>query len=154
MIENISIKDLTLLTGNPRTISKEQMQSLCDSIQSDPDFLKKRPILVNHMDGKYIVYAGNQRVRAAKTLKMKEIPCIIDKDLPDDVMRKRVILDNKTFGEFDWDVLANEWDTQMLLTAGFDFAELVGSGIEELDEDKKKKKADKVKKCPHCDGIL
>jgi len=154
MIENIPIKDLTLLTGNPRTISKEQMKKLCDSIEEDRDFLQKRPVLVNRIDNKNVVYAGNQRVRAAKILKIKEIPCIIDHDLADEVMRKRIILDNKTYGEFDFDILGNEYDIDMLVSAGFSFDELTGFGIDEQEEGEKPKKKDKLKMCPHCKGVL
>jgi len=155
MIENFLIKNLTLLERNPRTISKEQMSKLCKSITEDADFLNCRPVLVNHVDGKYIVYAGNQRVRAAKFLKMKEIPCIIEKDLDDAVMKKRIVLDNKTYGEFDFDMLANEFDIEMLLDCGFDAEALTGSIQEIESSDIEEKKDDKkIKKCPHCDGIL
>ncbi len=126
MTENFPLKNLTLLERNPRKITKEQMQKLCDSIKSDPQFLYNRPVLVNLRDGKYIVYAGNQRVRAARQLKMKDIPCIIEKDLDEDLVRKRVIKDNKTYGDFDFDMLANEFDIDDLLEAGFSADELIG----------------------------
>lgn len=129
----ISISKLVLYEKNPRKITKDQMAKLTNSIKQDPDFLKERPILVNLVDGKYWVYAGNQRVQAAKKLGMKEIPCSVVENLPDDVMRKRIILDNKTFGEFDLDILANEWDYDILLEAGFNDKELANFGeIEDL----------------------
>lgn len=156
-IELVPIKHLTLLERNPRKISKEQMNKLCKSIEEDLDFLHNRPILVNLQDGKHIVYAGNQRVRAAKTLKMKEIPCIIEKDLPHEVVQKRILKDNKTYGDFDWDILANEYEIDILLDCGFEADDLIGS-VQDIDtgdigEDKEKeKKASKT--CPHCNGIL
>lgn len=157
MAENIPIKNLTLLERNPRKITKDQMAKLCKSIEEDSAFLKNRPILVNFVDGKNIVYAGNQRVRAAKMLKMKDIPCIIEKDLPEELVRKRIILDNKTFGSFDYDILANEYEIDLLLECGFEADDLIGplqdidaSDIGEEKDDKDKK----IKKCPHCDGIL
>lgn len=129
----ISISKLVLYEKNPRKITKDQMAKLTNSIKQDSDFLKERPILVNLVDGKYWVYAGNQRVQAAKKLGMKEIPCSVVENLPDDVMRKRIILDNKTFGEFDLDILANEWDYDILLEAGFNDKELANFGnIEDL----------------------
>ena len=156
MIENFLIKNLTLLERNPRKITKEQMDKLCKSITDDPDFLKSRPILVNYTDGKHIVYAGNQRVRAAKLLKMKGIPCIVEKDLDPEIVRKRVVLDNKTFGEWDFDILANEFDVDMLIDCGFSAEDLIGpiQDIESPDIDKENSEDKKVKKCPHCDGIL
>jgi len=156
MTENIAIKNLTLLERNPRKITKEQMVKLCKSIEEDPAFLQNRPVLVNYVDGKNIVYAGNQRVRAAKQLKMKTIPCIIEKDLPEDLVRKRIILDNKTYGIFDFDILANEYEIDLLLDCGFDASDLVGPVHEiddsDIDEEKTKEKA--AKTCPHCNGLL
>lgn len=132
MTENFPIKNLTLLERNPRKITKDQMDKLCKSITDDPAFLQNRPVLVNHTDGKHIVYAGNQRVRAAKILKMKDIPCIVENDLDPELVRQRVIKDNKTYGEFDFDILANEWDMDLLLDAGFGTEELLGASIEDL----------------------
>jgi ParB-like chromosome segregation protein Spo0J len=155
--ESVAIKHLTLLERNPRKISKEQLNKLCKSIAEDPEFLFNRPVLVNLVDGKHIVYAGNQRVRAAKSLKMEEIPCIIEKDLPYELVQKRILKDNKTYGEFDWDILANEYEIDMLLDCGFEADDLLGS-VHEIDtngigEDKEEgKKSSKT--CPHCNGIL
>lgn len=152
MTEDFPLKNLTLLENNPRRISKEQMEKLCKSMQDDPDFLKSRPVLVNLVEGKHIVYAGNQRVRAAKQLKMDTIPCIIENDLPDDAVRKRILLDNKTFGEFDWDILANEWDVDVLLDCGFSANDLIGFDNDDETEDTSEKKKGKKTKltCPNC----
>lgn len=154
MIEEIPLKNLTLLDGNPRKITKDQMAKLCKSIQDDPDFLFKRPVLVNLAEGKYIVYAGNQRVRAAKQLKMKTIPCIVDKDIPEDLMKMRVIKDNKTYGEFDFDILANEFEIDTLIDCGFDPKDLIGPESDDIDDldsqdDPKKRKGKKIT-CPNC----
>ncbi len=158
MVENFQIKNLTLLDRNPRKITKEQMAKLCKSIEDDPEFLRNRPVLVNCVDGKNIVYAGNQRVRAAKQLKMKEIPCILEKDLQEDVVRKRIILDNKTYGEFDWDILANEWEIDTLIDCGFQADDLIGGAKEESDDsnqdESEEAKCEKVKTCPHCNGVI
>jgi ParB-like chromosome segregation protein Spo0J len=156
MTENIPIKNLTLLERNPRKITKEQMAKLCKSIEEDPEFLRGRPILVNCVDGKHIVYAGNQRVRAAKSLKMKEIPCLVEKDLSEDVMRKRIVLDNQHFGQWDFDILANEFEVDMLINCGFEASDLIGPihEIEESDIDGEKGKEKAAKTCPHCNGIL
>lgn len=123
-IKKIAISKLTLLENNPRKISSEQMQLLVKSLEDDPDFFNSRPCLVNQKDGKLIVYAGNQRVRAAKKLKWKEVPCIVDEDLSEARMKDRVVKDNKTFGEFDFDILANEFDIDQLVNAGFSLEEL------------------------------
>lgn len=150
----LPIKDLTLLEHNPRTITKEQFEKLCKSIQDDPEFLQCRPILINCVDKVNHVYAGNQRVRAAKKLKMKEIPCRLDYDLDEKIMQKRIIQDNKTYGTFDFDLLANNWDTDLLLDCGFTLDELQ-LGLDEDGEGTKKegkKKAEDI--CPHCGGNI
>lgn len=148
--KDVKIKDLTLLERNPRKITKEQMEKLCNSIKKDPDFLRSRPVLVHLVDGKMNVYAGNQRVRAAKKLGWKEIPCIIESGLPDEIIKQRILKDNKTFGEFDYDMLANEWETELLFECGFssmDFSGCVSDiGDEEADEKEKKN----TKTCPSC----
>lgn len=152
-ITMMPITKLKLLENNPRTITKDQMEKLCKSIQDDPEFLKCRPILVNDIQGILTVYAGNQRVRAAKKLKMKEIPCIIEADLCEEIMKKRTILDNKTFGAFDFDMLINEYDNDVLLDCGFTLPELTGEVVDvgELDEKETEKKK---KECPHCGGQI
>jgi len=157
MTENFPIKNLTLLERNPRKITKDQMQKLCRSIEEDPNFLQHRPVLVNLVEGKHIVYAGNQRVRAAKQLKMKEIPCIIEKDLPDDIVKQRIIKDNKTYGEFDFDILANEWEIDTLIDCGFVAEDLIGGVKDEIEpagDGEGDGKVKTPKTCPHCNGIL
>lgn len=165
IIEMIPISKLKLLENNPRHISKEQMAKLIKSIQDDPKFLECRPVLVNktcdypmleagetvefkRIDT-YTVYAGNQRVRAAKKLKMKEIPCIVECDLDEEILKSRSIKDNKTFGGFDFDTLANEWDIDLLLDCGFTADELMGAKLTNLDDDEINDDEEKIK-CDKC----
>lgn len=106
----IKFKDLVFLEDNPRTIKKESLERLAKRIQDDPAFFEARPCLVNFTDGKYICYGGFQRGHAAaKILKWKEVPCSVENDVPTGVMRRRAILDNTHDGEWDSDVLANQW---------------------------------------------
>ena len=124
MTENISISSLTLLDKNPRKISRDQMEKLKESLKEDPEFLEDRPVLVNNIDGKHIVFAGNQRVRAAKALGWKEIPCKVRKNLSEKTMRSRTIKDNKSVGSWDYDILANEYEIDNLIDWGFTPEEL------------------------------
>lgn len=118
-IVQVDIKKLKLLEKNPRKISSDQMQKLCQSLESDPDFFLNRPCLVNQKDDELHVYAGNQRISAAKKLKWKQVPCIIDKDLAPELIRERIIRDNVHHGEFDWDILKVEYDPLELIDMGF-----------------------------------
>ncbi len=124
-IHEIPIKDLILLDRNPRKISKDQMDKLKASIQDDPDFLLCRPILVNEtVEGTYQVYAGNQRVRAAKALKWKTVPCIISIQISESLMRDRLVKDNVHHGSFDFDILTCDYEIEELISYGFEMHEL------------------------------
>lgn len=148
----LKTSDLTLLEKNPRKISKEQMQKLCKSIEEDPDFFINRPCLVNDKNGVKTVYAGNQRVRAARRLKIKSVPCIVDNDLSDDIMKQRIIKDNKTYGEFDFEILVNDYEINELLSAGFEYKDLTFDSEEIVESGKSESKKDKknIHQCPEC----
>lgn len=168
MIEQLKIQKLTLLENNPRKISREQLQKLKESLTSDPTFLEKRPVLVNRVieekevleDGteffhyKYIVYAGNQRVRAAKALGWKMIPCLVDYNIDKELMKSRAIKDNKSVGSWDYDILANDFELTDLVEWGFTTDELMGCVDILKGEEPKKEKEKKEKTCPRCGEIL
>ncbi len=97
------------------------------------------------------VYAGNQRVRAAKDLGWTKVPCIIDDELDAETMRFRVVADNAHFGENDWDVLSSDYSIEELFNAGYTESEL-GIGISLGDDPEKKEKKNKI--CPHCGESL
>lgn len=153
-IQKVKISKLVLLEKNPRKIDKIQFEKLCKSLQDDPDFIAKRPVLVHNSEGKLRVYACNQRVRAAKKLGWKEVPCIIDEGLSEDIIKSRTVKDNKHYGEFDFDILANEYDMDMLFDAGFtatDF-EVSKTAIEDIEDDSPSvdDMDHKIIKCPSC----
>ncbi len=158
--ELIKISQLKLLEKNPRRITKEQMDKLCRSIESDPNFLECRPVLVNCTvvdDGKQImhVYAGNQRIRAAKKLGMKEIPCIVEYDLDEETVKKRVVQDNQHYGTWDFDELANSFDIEMLIECGFKAEELLGDLSNISDDPRVKDEKENEKKiCEKCGKTL
>lgn len=114
----VDIKKLTLLENNPRKIDRNQFEKLCANIENDPDYFEQRPCLVNSVNGKLTVYAGNQRLRAAKKLGWKQVPCIVQLDLPEELMRMRIVLDNVHHGEFDWDILTSLYEVDELLNLG------------------------------------
>lgn len=154
MKQDFPVKKLKLLKRNPRKISKQQFQNLCNSLQNDPDFLQKRPVLVNLIDGNYNVYAGNQRVRAAKKLGWKTIPCDIDENIDEKTMKKRILQDNLSFGEFDFDIISSDYEIPDLLDMGFSQEELsididTINAAENL-EDEDSEDEIKLNKCPEC----
>jgi hypothetical protein len=169
-IELLPLSKLKLSPENPRSITREQMDKLCKSMQDDPEFLNCRPVLVNKtccyppldlpsgIDANcvkrvdtYTVYAGNMRVRAAKKLKLKTIPCIVSNNLSDEHMRRRMILDNKQCGEWDFDALANTWNIEMLIDCGFKPEEILGDLSNISDDDRVTDKEQGSKDvCPTC----
>jgi ParB-like chromosome segregation protein Spo0J len=153
-IKMIKLSQLTSLENNPRKITKQQFDKLKKSLEASPDYLFVRPLLVNHVDDKMTVYAGNQRLRAAKALKWKEIPCIVEFNLSPEEVKRRIILDNKTFGEFDFDILANTYDIEDLYSWGFDTYELEGMS-ENIDISEPPTDNDEKKNiCPTCGHII
>lgn len=145
-IQLIEIKRLTPLENNPRQIDKPQFKKLCTSIEEDPDFFGLRPCLVND-DGKTLtVYAGNQRLQAAKSMGWKLVPCIISSSLDHQVLKKRILKDNAHYGDFDWDILSSEYEISDMFAAGLTAEDL----HLDLEEPPTKTKKNKLVKCPNC----
>ena len=123
----IAIKDLQTNDGqieglpkNPRQIRDQRFDLLKKSIQDAPEMLKLRELLVFPIEGgKYVIIGGNMRYRACKDLGYTELPCkILDTDTPAEKLREYAIKDNESFGQYDWDILANEWDEKEIVDWG------------------------------------
>lgn len=123
----IAIKDLQTNDGqikglpkNPRQIRDQRFDLLKKSIQNAPEMLKLRELLVYPIDGgKYVVIGGNMRLRACKELGFETLPCkVLDKETPVEKLKEYVIKDNENFGQYDWDLIANEWDADTVTEWG------------------------------------
>lgn len=112
------IKDLKELPGNPRIIKKDQFEKLKKSIADNQDYFEARPIILSDRTGELVILAGNQRYKAAKALGMTEVPTVLLPDLTEEREREIVIRDNVENGEWDVDMLANEWDAESLVEWG------------------------------------
>ena len=110
------ISDVKLNPNNPRLIKDDKFKKLVQSIKDFPEMLDIRPIVVNK---DMIILGGNMRYRACKEAGIKEIPVIIT-DLSEDKQREFLIKDNTSGGEWDWNLLANEWDVSELTDWGID----------------------------------
>lgn len=97
--------------NNPRLIKDDKFHKLIKSIQEFPKMLEIRPIVVN---SDMIVLGGNMRLKACKEAGLKEVPIVLADDLTEDEQRQFIIKDNVGFGEWDWEMLANEWDSEQL----------------------------------------
>ena len=122
----IKLTDLVLNEGqvtglptNPRQWTRAELENLKKSLQETPDLLEARGILVYPYEGKYLVLGGNMRLSALKSLKAKDVPCIVfPEDTPIDKLKEVVIKDNGSFGAWDFDQLANEWGDLPLVDWG------------------------------------
>jgi len=103
--------------NNPRILKDDKFAKLTQSIKDFPQMLDIRPIVVND---DMIVLGGNMRLKACKEAGLKEVPVIKVNDLTEEQQREFIIKDNVGFGEWDWDLLANEWDTDLLEDWGLD----------------------------------
>lgn len=111
----VDIKQVKTNPKNPRVIKDDKFKKLVKSIQDFPDMLNKRPLVVfTDVDGKYVVLGGNMRLKACNELGIKEIPIIVADEWTEEQKNEFLIKDNVGFGEWDWDDLANEWDSELL----------------------------------------
>lgn len=110
-VQNVKISEIKNNPNNPRLIKDEKFKKLVKSIQEFPKMLEIRPIVVNE---DMIVLGGNMRLKACKEAGLKEIPIIKASDLTEEQQKQFIIKDNVGFGEWDWDILANEWDVELL----------------------------------------
>jgi len=130
----MQIKDIKLNPKNPRIIKDARFQKLVKSIEEFPEMMKLRPIVVDN-DG--MILGGNMRYKAIQHLGYKEIPDEWVKrtdELTEEQKKRFIIADNAPYGDWDWDLLANEWDLQKIEEWGIDFPEDLGPK-KELQED-------------------
>lgn len=96
-----------------------------------------RPIVVNE---EMIVLGGNMRLKACQEAGLKEIPVIKASELSENQQREFIVKDNVGFGEWDWDMIANEWDNNMLDDWGLDMPVLLEEpDFNELTDNNKNK---------------
>lgn len=115
----VPISQIKLYEKNPRSITRDQFEKLKISLQCDEKFFQSRPCLLHKTaEGELLCYAGNQRLRAAKAIGWKEVPCIIEENLTDEMIKERCVKDNLHHGDWDWEALANDYDPIKLLEWG------------------------------------
>lgn len=99
------------LPSNPRQWTREELDSLKKSLRETPELFQARGCIVAPYGGKFIVLGGNMRLAAATELGDSEVPCmVLPEGLPVSKMKEIVLKDNGSFGSWDMDALANEWD--------------------------------------------
>ena len=110
-MEEINISEIKPNLSNPRTISDDKFEKLCQSIKDFPDMLKLRPLVI---DADNVVLGGNMRLKALVALGYTNVPIIRADKLTDDQKKEFIIKDNIGFGEWDWEGLVADWDVPKL----------------------------------------
>jgi len=130
-MKKVAIGDLKPNPNNPRIIKDDKFKKLVQSIKDLPEMADVRPVVVNT---DMVVLGGNMRLKAMKEAGWKEVPIeVVDWD--EDKQRQFIIKDNVSGGEWDWDMLANEWDADELNEWGLDLPEFEQVQELEAEED-------------------
>ena len=109
-MERIKLNKIKANPNNPRIIRDGKFKKLVKSIKEFPEMLEARPVVVNP---DMVVLGGNMRLKALREAGVEEAPVYIASW--DEVKQRQFIIkDNVGFGEWDWDMLANEWDEEEL----------------------------------------
>jgi hypothetical protein len=111
MIQKVKINEVKANPNNPRIIKDDKFAKLVKSITEFPQMLNLRPIVVND---DMVVLGGNMRLKACKEAGLKEVPIIKASELTEQQQKEFIVKDNVGYGEWDWDDLANNWESEEL----------------------------------------
>jgi ParB-like chromosome segregation protein Spo0J len=138
----MNINEIKSNPNNPRIIKDHKFKQLVKSIQDFPQMLELRPIVI---DENNMVLGGNMRLKACVEAGLTDVPVIHANNLTEAQKKEFIIKDNISFGEHDWDILANEWNILELDEWGLDIPAFANNDIEEKNDNAKGDK-----KCPNC----
>ena len=131
----MKLTQLKLNPKNPRIIKDDKFEKLCQSIETFPEMLEKRPIVcvTDTVDGKLFPLGGNMRLKALQHLKRSEIPdswVVLADDWTQEQRNEFTIKDNLSFGEWDMKDLSDNWDADLLEDWGMDMDEKIDNMID------------------------
>jgi ParB-like chromosome segregation protein Spo0J len=138
----MNINEIKPNPNNPRIIKDHKFKQLVKSIQDFPQMLELRPIVI---DENNMVLGGNMRLKACIEAGLTDVPVIHANNLTEAQKKEFIIKDNISFGEHDFDILANEWNILELDEWGLDIPAFANNDIEEKQDNAKGEK-----KCPNC----
>ena len=134
----MKLKDIKPNPNNPRVLRDDKFQKLKQSITEFPKMLSLRPMVI---DENNVVLGGNMRLRALQELGFNDIDEAWVKrssDLTEEEKKRFIIADNVAFGEWDWDMLANDWNGEDLESWGLDvpqFDTVESEDLEAIEDD-------------------
>jgi hypothetical protein len=131
MIKKVKITEVISNPNNPRLIKDDKFKKLVKSIQDFPDMLNVRPIVVNK---DMVVLGGNMRLKAIKEAGIKEINVNIV-DWNEQQQKEFIVKDNVGYGEWDWNDLANNWDSEELTDWGLDIPNFNTEGFADKNKE-------------------
>jgi len=131
-VQTVKISDVKPNPNNPRLIKDDKFTKLVQSLKEFPEMANVRPIVVNQ---DFVVLGGNMRLKAMKEAGWKEVPVQVV-DWSEQQQKEFIIKDNVGFGEWDWGMLANEWEADDLDKWGLDIPNwAAGSDLNGMNED-------------------
>ena len=125
------LKEIRNNPENPRYIRDEKFAKLVKSLKDFPEMIGARPLVVNQ---RMEALGGNMRLKAMLEAGWTECP-VIQVDWSEEKQREFIIKDNLGFGEWDWDMLANEWNEEELQEGGMDTPDTWAEEELEAEED-------------------
>ena len=131
MKQQVKISQVKTNPKNPRIIKDHKFKKLVQSIKDFPEMLEKRPIVV---DENMIVLGGNMRLKACLEAGLKEV-WIDQANWTEEQKQEFIIKDNVGFGEWDWELLANEWEPDLLDKWGLDLPDMFEEEPEAEEDD-------------------
>lgn len=138
----VKIKDLKNNTGqveglpkNPRILKDDKFIKLKKSLEDDPEMLELREVIAYDNNGELIVICGNMRLKALKELGIKEVPTkILPTKTTVEKLKAYTIKDNVSFGDHDFEMIANEWDVEQLEEWGLDVPDFGADEVQEKEQ--------------------
>ena len=143
---NMKITEIKPNPNNPRICRDAKFKLLVKSIQEFPEMLGLRPIVI---DENNVILGGNQRYRACIEAGLLDVPVIHANNLTEEQKKQFIVRDNISTGDWDFDLLANEWSIQELDEWGLDIPAFANNDIEETKDNAKGGKT-----CPNCGVTL
>lgn len=132
MRKTVNISEIKPNKENPRYISDSKFKKLVKSIKDFPEMLETRPLVV---DENMVVLGGNMRLKALKSSGVFDIPVHQVKGWSEEQKNEFIIKDNVGYGDWDYDILANEWNVESLIDWGLDLPPMFDEPEPEATED-------------------
>ena len=118
----MNVGQLEGLPYNPQEMTERELKQLKSNLRKRNKLFKKRGLLVYPLEnGNYIIISGNKRYKALTEMKYKSAPCqIIEKETTIEELKAYVLIENKHYGKWDWDAIANQWEESLIEEVGIE----------------------------------